>query len=49
MLKGSFQLVDSEPTNDQISAIKSQVVDQGLAPYADIAVFGLRFLKLLRY
>ena len=52
MLKGSFLVVDSEPTNDQISAMRSRVVDQGLAPYADFAVFvpfGLRFAKLLRY
>ena len=52
MLKGSFPLVDSEPTNDQISATRSRVVDHGLAPYADFAVFvpfGLRFAKLLRY
>ena len=52
MLKGSFPLVDSEPTNDQISGMRSRVVDQGLVPYADFALFvpfGLRFAKLLRY
>ena len=52
MLKGSFPLVDSEPTNDQISAMRSRVVNQGLAPYADFAVFvpfGLRLAKLFRY
>ena len=52
MLKGSFPLVDSELTNDQISAMRSRVVDQELAPYAYFAVFvpfGLRFTKILRY
>ena len=49
LLKGSFPLADPEPTNDQISAMRSRVVSQGLAPYADFAVFVLRFAKLLRY
>ena len=50
MLKGSFPLVDCEPTNDQISAMRSRVENQGLAPYVDFGVFvpfGLRFAKLL--
>ena len=45
-------MIGSEPTSDQITAMKVRVVDNGLAPWADFAVFTpyhRRFLKLLKY
>jgi hypothetical protein len=50
--KGGEIRADTEPTDDQIAALKVRVVDLGLSPYADFGLFTnfqLRFLKSLKF
>ena len=50
--KGGEIRLDTEPTDDQIAAIKMRVVELKLSPYADFALFTnfhLRFLKGLKF
>ena len=50
--KGGEIRPDTEPTDDQIAAIKMRVVELKLSPYADFALFTnfhLRFLKGLKF
>ena len=50
--KGGEIRADTEPSDDQIAAIKVRVLDLGLSPYADFALFTnfqLRFLKSLKF
>lgn len=51
-IKGGEVRPDAEPSDDQIMALKTRIVDLHMSPYADFALFTnfhLRFLKTLKF